>query len=1014
MFLLLVNTAQAQVTSTEDFEDEVEGATSFTDNGQVFDITSQVGTFSIFFDADPYGWNGTEADNKFIDNTGDSNPNSNFDFAISTEDEALFNVNSLWIFLAESSNTGLNLSVPGSLTFEGKLDGVTQFTVTQNSSSGFNNTSFSTANGFTFINFESFGSQDVTDMDIDELVISSTASFNYCSLDAFTWTTVPESTNTPPTVSTSFATSVTGTSADLGGNVTDTGGEVVTERGVVYSSTATIPTIGGSGVIKEPVGSGMGSFQFSAYGLTINTTYYFRAYAINSEGISYGNVQTFTTLTCDASFSYSASTYCANDANPTPTITGIGGGSFSSTPGLSINSSTGVINLSASTPDTYTVTYTIGGSCPNSSNVTVTINALDDASFSYAESLYYKEGDNPIPTLTGLTGGTFSSTPSGLSLNATTGEIDVSASDPDTYAISYTTNGSCPNSSIVVVTIDDFSGVTFTYNTANGFLPQNPNGFNLTNNDLIVENGTAFISTETTFNKVTVQPNAVLDLDANISVVDKVLFESDATGTAQLDDATGVSITGNVEVERYIPAGQRAFRFVSPAVTTTTSIYKNWQENGASPTGFGTHITGSTTGANGFDETETGNPSLYRFNNALENQSGGAAWTAIANTNVNELEAGTPYRLFVRGDRTIDLTSNEITANETVLRARGNLQIGDFTPSISSFDGNFNFIGNPYQAAVDFKQLSFSGDVNDNYIYVWDPQLGETGSFVTIELLDGSNTVGSNANEFIQPGQAFFVRNNLTVNTAPSITFNEASKDVAEEQLSTFSTLDYAKINLQLRNTENTQISDGIGVRISENFENEVNDADAGKLGNAGENMAIVNSNQLLSIEQRGIPDIGEEIQLFINNFQGENYQLQLQLENWNEADELFIKDNYLETLTPITVEEAYNFSVDANIAESTSILRFSLVFGNVTLSDTNFENEAYSVYPNPTNNTLYVSGISESATIKVYDILGKEVFSQGNYITNEALDVSPLEAGIYLIKVEGAGSSFTHKIIKK
>ena len=41
--------------------------------------------------------------------------------------------------------------------------------------------------------------------------------------------------------------------------------------------------------------------------------------------------------------------------------------------GLSINASIGVINLLASTPGTYTVTYTTSGSCPNSSGITVTI-----------------------------------------------------------------------------------------------------------------------------------------------------------------------------------------------------------------------------------------------------------------------------------------------------------------------------------------------------------------------------------------------------------------------------------------------------------------------------------------------------------------------------------------------------------------------------------------------------------------------------------------------------------------
>ena len=167
----------------------------------------------------------------------------------------------------------------------------------------------------------------------------------------------------------------------------------------------------------------------------------------------------------DASFSYSAAAYCVNDVDPTPTITGLAGGTFSSTAGLSINASTGIIDVSASTPGTYTVTYTTTGTCPNSSNVSVTINALDDASFGYSAAAYCANDVDPTPTITGLAGGSFSST-AGLSINASTGTIDVSASTPGTYSVTYTTSGTCPNTSNTSVTINALDDATFSYSTA--------------------------------------------------------------------------------------------------------------------------------------------------------------------------------------------------------------------------------------------------------------------------------------------------------------------------------------------------------------------------------------------------------------------------------------------------------------------------------------------------------------------------------------------------------------------
>ena len=67
-----------------------------------------------------------------------------------------------------------------------------------------------------------------------------------------------------------------------------------------------------------------------------------------------------------AAFSYSASSYHQDESDPTPTITGTSGGTFSATPsGLSINASTGTIDLDNSTIQSYTITYTVSGVSAN-------------------------------------------------------------------------------------------------------------------------------------------------------------------------------------------------------------------------------------------------------------------------------------------------------------------------------------------------------------------------------------------------------------------------------------------------------------------------------------------------------------------------------------------------------------------------------------------------------------------------------------------------------------------------
>jgi pectinesterase len=94
-----------------------------------------------------------------------------------------------------------------------------------------------------------------------------------------------------PTVTTNSITGILTTSAVSGGNVTFDGGLAVTERGVCYS-TNPAPSITG---LKTSDGGGTGSFTSYIYNLSINTTYYVRAYATNSQGTGYGAEISFTT-----------------------------------------------------------------------------------------------------------------------------------------------------------------------------------------------------------------------------------------------------------------------------------------------------------------------------------------------------------------------------------------------------------------------------------------------------------------------------------------------------------------------------------------------------------------------------------------------------------------------------------------------------------------------------------------------------------------------------------------------
>jgi hypothetical protein len=530
LFLSLLS-LKTSAQTTEAFEDDTIGGTTFSDNGQNFTIVNGAGESS--YDIENYagaGWNGTAADSQFIDNSnGTPGTNDGSSFSIKTTDGTDITIKSFYLFLSNRYPLGTPSTT---LTITGKKNGASTPVYTITKSSGFSNSAtFIPNNGYTFIDFATEGDADYSNFGVDEIIISTTNNADYLALDGLTWglapvdPTVPTVTYAPGTICDGNASllSITGTLNDADHWAVYTGSCGGTLIGTTTTSTIIIvPTIGtatyyvrgeGGGVSSGACGTvtittttredatfnytaaaycpdgpdptptitGVtgGTFFSSPAGLSINAstgvidvsastpnTY---TVTYNTPGLCDGSETATITINAldDASFTYSAAAFCADDMDPTPTITGLAGGTFSAGPGLSINASTGVIDVStATTGFAIMVTYTTAGSCPNSSNVLVTVNALDDASFSYSAAAFCADDTDPTPTITGVTGGTFSSSPAGLSINAATGEIDLSASLPSNYTVTYTTTGSCPNSSSVSVTVNALDDASFSYSAA--------------------------------------------------------------------------------------------------------------------------------------------------------------------------------------------------------------------------------------------------------------------------------------------------------------------------------------------------------------------------------------------------------------------------------------------------------------------------------------------------------------------------------------------------------------------
>ncbi|WP_124980081.1 reprolysin-like metallopeptidase [Nonlabens xiamenensis] len=490
---------------------------------------------------------------------------------------------------------------------------------------------------------------------------------------------------------------------------------------------------------------------------------------------------------------------------------------------------------------------------------------------------------------------------------------------------------------------------------------------------------------------------------ANLSTGNMMTFKSNDTNTGQLADASAATINGSFNVESYIPA-RRAFRFVASSVNTSTSIYDNWQEGGSNAPGLGTHITGPSA-ADGFDVTSSGNYSLFGFDN--NNQS----WFSPGNTNMTNLQVGEPYRLMVRGDRTVDITVNNPPATPTTLRTTGTVHQGTFSQSFSTINEEFVMLANPYQAVVDMTQVvadAGTTGLNSNFLYIFDPTLNVRGGYTTIDLTvgDGFSVPLSAANKYLQPGQSLF----MATTGAASVRFEEAYKAIDQDRLNVFSTPQQTySILVSLQDVNAMTNLDQFYIRFQSGANNAVDQEDAIKFANQDETMSIQVGADRLSIERRDIPTAGESSFVHMTRMRSNDYVLNLQLNLPTD-----ISATLVDQLTNARVQltqgtNSYAFQLIAGVNNED---RFRIEYDNVTLSEPDQSlADSLNLYPNPTQDgTIYIASDQlEGETVKLtlFNAMGQRIFASSVEFSGlQTIHLgNDLSSGMYLLQVVGASS---------
>ena len=307
------------------------------------------------------------------------------------------------------------------------------------------------------------------------------------------------------------------------------------------------------------------------------------------------------------------------------------------------------------------------------------------------------------------------------------------------------------------------------------------------------------------------------DINTILAANGNLTLNSDASGSASVAAISGPSITGNVNVQRYITGGTgyRSYRLASSPVYVGTvgsnNVFGlNYLQNSI-------YITGSAGG--GFDKT--GNPTIYLFREDLppSNTSfiSGNFWgisainnspiynysvTGASASGIYSIPVGNSFLFFFRGNRAAaplatQTQSSYVAAPTVTMTTTGVLNQGQvtvhiwYTPSSSnlSYTGtgtgsNTNYVvrgtsmvGNPYASSIDWEQFnttSPSSGIYGNNVSTTIYELNPATSNYDAYQKGGAYT--NHGRRTIVSGEGFVVQ--ATNGSSPQLIFNESAKTV--------------------------------------------------------------------------------------------------------------------------------------------------------------------------------------------------------------------------------------------
>lgn len=489
---------------------------------------------------------------------------------------------------------------------------------------------------------------------------------------------------------------------------------------------------------------------------------------------------------------------------------------------------------------------------------------------------------------------------------------------------------------------------------------------------------------------------------ATLTTNSKLTLTSDATNTGRIGNSSG-SLSGSVTIQRYIPGGRRAYRFLSHPFTTAMALTALTDD---------IDITGSGGSTNGFTTTGSNNPSAYWYDVSTGNgsSSNDVGWTAFTSTNGSGANSWDQYegiRVLVRGAKTEGLTSGSYTPSAVTLDMASTVNQGSQAISVTKGSGTtYALVGNPFPSPISMDGASKTAGIGSNF-YIWSAQQGTKGGYTTY-------TYGSSS--FNLPMCGSFV---TQISSNGTITFDEADKTSSTSTM--FKTTSFPnRVTLNIEDSsifwDRLQLHfDATALAINEN-------TDALKFPNPEVGFNTYSADDsLLAIDNRPYAE-NETIQLGFTTPYKKNYKIVAADFDVPAGTKLYLKDNYTGKNEEISAGYEYWFTVDTNSA-SQGKGRFELnTQGKPTtgIAGTTANAMKVKLAPNPASNdvTIYYEGATgKTLHVTIVNMAGTVVAKakQATYNAGSVeVSLNDIPAGVYIVNIRDENRVYSEKLIKQ